>query len=176
MVSAQKIALKGFTLIELLVVIAVIGVLAGAIIVAINPTEQLARARDAGRQSTNQQVADAVNGYYVVHAGTYPTVSSTWLSTLVTAGDLKALPASASNGAPSSYVACAVTNGAQLGYCYQQTGTDFIVYVKLESATQKNKCTVSGTSPYYVYSSQDAKAGVTCSATDPTAMTFTYVQ
>ncbi|MEN9407948.1 MAG: hypothetical protein RLZZ455_1164, partial [Candidatus Parcubacteria bacterium] len=70
--SLQKIQ-KGFTLIELLVVIAVIGVLAGAIIVAINPTEQLARGRDTGKKSTTQQIANAVNAYYAANSGIVPS-------------------------------------------------------------------------------------------------------
>ncbi|HVZ11787.1 MAG TPA: prepilin-type N-terminal cleavage/methylation domain-containing protein, partial [Patescibacteria group bacterium] len=49
--TAQKIQ-RGFTLIELLVVIAVIGVLAAIVLLAVNPTEQLARGRDANRISS----------------------------------------------------------------------------------------------------------------------------
>src|SRR3990167_3879845 len=40
---------QGFTLVELLVVIAIIAVLAGVVLVAINPTALLAKSRDAAR-------------------------------------------------------------------------------------------------------------------------------
>lgn len=40
---------KGFTLIELIVVIAIIGVLAGVLLIAINPAALLAKGRDAKR-------------------------------------------------------------------------------------------------------------------------------
>lgn len=40
---------KGFTLVELLVVIAIVGILAGVVLIAINPASLLAKARDSQR-------------------------------------------------------------------------------------------------------------------------------
>ena len=40
---------KGFTLVELLVVIAIVGILAGVVLIAINPATLLAKARDSQR-------------------------------------------------------------------------------------------------------------------------------
>lgn len=48
---------KGFTLVELLIVIAIIGILAGAVLLVINPAELLREGRDAQRL----QDMDAVN-------------------------------------------------------------------------------------------------------------------
>lgn len=70
---------SGFTLIELLVVIAVVGVLAGAVIVIINPAAQLGRARNAERKSDLRQMANALEEYVIVN-GKYPTATS-WCST-----------------------------------------------------------------------------------------------
>ena len=51
---------KGFTLIELLVTIAIIGVMMGAVIVAINPAKRLADARDADGKTKVNAVATAM--------------------------------------------------------------------------------------------------------------------
>jgi prepilin-type N-terminal cleavage/methylation domain-containing protein len=66
----------GFSLIELLVVIAVIGVLAGAVIAIINPSAQLARARDAARKSDLHGLIQAFNEYNVIN-GRFPVLSGT---------------------------------------------------------------------------------------------------
>lgn len=52
---------KGFTLVELLIVIAIIGILAGAVLLVINPAEILARGRDSQRVSDLDTVAKAIN-------------------------------------------------------------------------------------------------------------------
>ncbi|MDP3954933.1 MAG: type II secretion system protein [bacterium] len=54
----------GFTLIELLIVIALIGILAVAVLAAINPIEQLNRARDTGMESDATQLISAIDRYY----------------------------------------------------------------------------------------------------------------
>lgn len=62
---------KGFTLIELLIVIAVLGVLAVAVLSAINPIEQINRGRDTGARSDAEQLISAVDRYYASKQ-TYP--------------------------------------------------------------------------------------------------------
>lgn len=54
---------KGFTLIELLIVIGIIGILAAAVIVVLNPAELLAQARDGQRLSDIDSVNSAINLY-----------------------------------------------------------------------------------------------------------------
>ena len=61
----------GFTLIELLIVIAVLGVLATAVLSAINPIEQINRGRDTGTRSDSEQLIGAIDRYYT-SAGYYP--------------------------------------------------------------------------------------------------------
>ncbi len=51
---------KGFTLIEILVVIGIIAVLAGIVIVAINPARQFAQARNSQRESNVSTILNAI--------------------------------------------------------------------------------------------------------------------
>jgi len=55
---------KGFTLIELLIVIAILGILAVAVLSAINPVEQMKKARDAGRKSDAAELLNAHERYF----------------------------------------------------------------------------------------------------------------
>lgn len=60
------IKLKGFTLVELLVVIALVGVMAVAVLSAINPLEQINKGADTGLRSDTEQLLSAVDRYYAV--------------------------------------------------------------------------------------------------------------
>lgn len=60
----KKTAQKAFTMIELLVVIAVIGVMATAVLSAINPIEQINKGYDTGLRSDAEQTLGAVDRYY----------------------------------------------------------------------------------------------------------------
>jgi prepilin-type N-terminal cleavage/methylation domain-containing protein len=53
----------GFTMIELLIVIAILGILATAVLSAINPIEQINRGRDTGTRSDAEQLLGAVERY-----------------------------------------------------------------------------------------------------------------
>ncbi|MFZ5932791.1 MAG: type II secretion system protein [Patescibacteria group bacterium] len=63
--TARKIVGSGFTLVELLIVIALLGVLAAAVLAAINPLEQANRARDTRVRSDASQLLAAIDRYFV---------------------------------------------------------------------------------------------------------------
>lgn len=85
--KSQPAGRQGFTLIELLVVITLIGVLAIAVLSAINPIEQINKARDAGRRSDAAQLIKAEDRYYASNEE-FPWNNSTTFSDYVAAVDL----------------------------------------------------------------------------------------
>ena len=151
------LARRGFTLIELLIVMAIIGVLAVVVLVAINPAEQLKRARDTGRISGVQQIGRAAAAYYTANSE-LPGVAGTWNSELVNSKELTVIPAGV---AYTTGGACA--GAVNNTWCYADNGTDhFVVYATLESDQRINQCGV-GSTPYTVFSSYDSKGGIVCS-------------
>jgi prepilin-type N-terminal cleavage/methylation domain-containing protein len=62
---------SGFTLLEILLVVGIIALLAGIVIVAINPARQLAQVRDTERKSDIKQIDGAITQYYIDN-GSYP--------------------------------------------------------------------------------------------------------
>jgi prepilin-type N-terminal cleavage/methylation domain-containing protein len=64
-----------FTMIELLIVIAILGILAVAVLAAINPIEQINRGRDTGSRSDSEQLLSAIDRYYA-YKGYYPWVTN----------------------------------------------------------------------------------------------------
>ncbi|HEY4526689.1 MAG TPA: type II secretion system protein [Candidatus Paceibacterota bacterium] len=51
---------RGFTLMEILIVLGIIAILAGVVIIAINPSKQFAQARNTQRQSNVEQILNAI--------------------------------------------------------------------------------------------------------------------
>jgi len=75
---------KGFTLIELLIVIGIIALLAGIVIVAINPARQFAQARNAQRWSNVNAILNAVGQRMADNRGLWNSVCGAVTVTLPT--------------------------------------------------------------------------------------------
>ncbi len=72
--TTNSLHIRGFTLIELLIVIAILGILAAAVLVAINPGKRTRQAQDAKRKNDIGALATEVQGYYTTPgSGCYPT-------------------------------------------------------------------------------------------------------
>lgn len=78
---------KGFTLIEVLLVVAIIAILAGVVIIAINPSKQLADTRNAQRRSDVTTILNATYQYAVDNGGAMPaTITVTPTAVCATGG------------------------------------------------------------------------------------------
>jgi len=106
---------KGFTLIEILLVIGIIAVLATVVIVALNPAQRFADARDSRRLADIQSILSAVQQYIVDNQGSLPSGLETSEKQI---------------GTDSS--GCSITDGicsANLSYCLNLS-TDLAPYLK----------------------------------------------
>src|SRR3989339_1567316 len=72
-----EIMRKGFTLLEILLVVAAVAILAGIVIIAINPTKQLGDTRTAQRRADVNTILNAVYQYSIDTNGSLPSTITT---------------------------------------------------------------------------------------------------
>ena len=155
---------RGFTLIELLIVMAILGVLAVVVLVAINPAEQMARARDTGRISGTQQLGRAVQAYFTSNgvlpgSGTAPATTVVG-NDLTDSQELSAIPQGITT--PAEPGVCTGGQAISATWCYKFAAQDFTVYAALYSAQRLNGCGAGATEAYSIFSSTASRGGIFC--------------
>lgn len=133
----------GFTLIELLVTIAVMAVLAIGGFMALDPIDKIKNANDSKVQTDISQLAAAVGAYGVTHGGFYPAD----FPTLLTSGEIKAMPT-----APNNYAA----------YSLGQTSGS----PTFQSVCGELKAKKYAAAPFWVWCSSTGKIGAVFSCSD----------
>lgn len=160
---------KGFTLIELLIVIGIIGILAAAVIVVLNPAELLAQARD-GQRLSDLDATEAAIGLYMASVDS-PELDHPSTSTLNTVfydsnadiicagtctdreifltdgtGWVSVNLNSVAGGSPLPVLPSDPTNNADYGYVYagNDTANTFELNGRLESIRHRDKMESDG--------------------------------
>ncbi|MBL4693792.1 prepilin-type N-terminal cleavage/methylation domain-containing protein [Candidatus Gracilibacteria bacterium] len=142
---------RGFTLIELIIVIAIIGILAAAIFVAIDPARRLNESRNAVRQNDVTQVLDAVVKFQVDNGGThYSAVAA------LTAGQFSQIGTAGTgcdSGCTAQTTQTACVNLASIG-------SNYVADIPIDPATG-----TAAETDYYL--SVDANGAITVGSCDP---------
>jgi prepilin-type N-terminal cleavage/methylation domain-containing protein len=73
---------RGFTLVEVLLVIVIIAILAGIVIVAINPSRQISQANNSQRDADVKAILNAVSEYAIDNRGALPSAITTTATTV----------------------------------------------------------------------------------------------
>lgn len=87
---SKQLRQRGFTLLEVLLVVAIIAILAGIVIIAINPGKNLADSRNSQRSADVTTILNAIYQYSLDNNGTLPTGINTTAAEICSTGTLAA--------------------------------------------------------------------------------------
>ncbi len=152
---------KGFTLIELLIVIGILGILAAAVVIVLNPGELLAQARDSSRIADMDSARSALSLYLsdvtspTLTAGPFSTINATCGFTTCTVRTIYAIDGTGwvgvnlsaiSGGSPLPNLPRDPTGNATYQYAYKADNTNktFELDARLESQKHRIKMTTDG--------------------------------
>ena len=142
---------SGFTLLEILLVVAAIAILAGIVVVAINPAKQLGDTRNAERRSDVNAILNAVHQYSIDNNGSLPSGIDATTSTYQVLG-------TSATGCDSTCTA--VTTEAACLDMSSDLVADYIVAIPTDPSTG-----TAANTDYYI--NEDANGRVVVGACDP---------
>ena len=144
----KKTLNSGFTLLEILLVVGIISILAGIVIVAINPGRQLALARNTERRSDLKQINSALQQYYIDHRE-YPAGLTDELVDICDTG----------NTASSS-----VDDVFGVGYCDDLVNLSVLVPTYLTAIPKDPQASTTASTGYKVKKHSSGKIGLSAPA------------
>ncbi len=147
---------KGFTLIELLVVIAIVAVLAGALLIAINPQAMIQKGRDSKRLQDMDTLVKAINlaladSEILLAAGSEDSLAGT--TDLDGTGYVNFTVPTGKTGL-SKFIPTLPTDPLNTGlnvYTYASDGTNFEMNAVLEHLDNASKASTDGGNAAGVY-------------------------
>jgi len=161
--SLFKLSKRGYTTIELIIGMVVLLAFGIITLIIVNPHQLVLEGRDAQRKKEVIVLGEALISFAKSKNGVIPQSTGLWLSDLEGRGEIKSLPEIIPYDASAAI--CKVNQQSQ--YCYTTDGrrpsNSAIVYTKLESTKENNKCNASlGETAYAVYDMLSVRGGVVC--------------